>query len=111
VRLALFVGAGLLIARLSDTLRRAETDRSQLASIVESSDDAIIGQDLNGVVTSWNGGAQQLFGYPASEAIGRSITLIIPAERRSEEDEVLRRIRAGLRVEPFETVRRREGRQ
>jgi PAS domain S-box-containing protein len=108
VRLALFVGSGLLIARLSETLRRAETDRSQLASIVESSDDAIIGKDLNGVITSWNGGAEQLFGYPASEAIGRSITLIIPAERRSEEDEVLRRIRAGLRVEPFETVRRRK---
>ena len=60
------------------------------------------------MITSWNGGAEQLFGYPASEAVGRSITLIIPPERRSEEDEVIRQIRAGRRVEPFDTVRRRK---
>ncbi len=60
------------------------------------------------MITSWNGGAEQLFGYPASEAIGRSITLIIPPERRSEEDEVIRQIRSGRRVEHFDTVRRRK---
>ena len=108
VRLAIFGAAGVVIARLSDTLRHAESDRSQLASIVESSDDAIVGKDLTGVITSWNGGAEQLFGYPASEAIGRSISLIIPPERRSEEDDVIRQIRSGRRVEHFDTVRRRK---
>jgi PAS domain S-box-containing protein len=108
VRLAVFGAAGVVIARLSDTLRHAESDRSQLASIVESSDDAIVGKDLTGVITSWNGGAEQLFGYQASEAIGRSITLIIPAERRAEEEEVIRQIRSGRRVEHFDTVRRRK---
>jgi PAS domain S-box-containing protein len=106
--LAIFGIIGALIAMLSETVRRAEKDRWQLASIVESSDDAIVGKDLNGVITSWNGGAEQLFGYTASEAVGRSITFIIPPECRSEEDEVLSQIRAGRRVEPFETVRRRK---
>jgi PAS domain S-box-containing protein len=106
--LVLFGAVGTLIASLSDTVRRAEKDRWRLASIVESSDDAIVGKDLTGVITSWNGGAEQLFGYPSSEAIGRSITLIIPPERRSEEDEVIRQIRAGRRVEHFDTVRRRK---
>jgi PAS domain S-box-containing protein len=108
VSLVLFGAVGTLIAALSDTVRRAEADQGQLAAIVESSDDAIVGKDLNGVITSWNAGAERLFGYPAAEAIGRSITLILPPERRSEEDEVLRQIRAGQRVEPFETSRRRK---
>ena len=106
--LALFGAIGALIAGLSDTVRAAEADQWQLAALVESSDDAIVGKDLNGVITSWNRGAERLFGYPAAEAIGRSIMLIIPPERRSEEDGVLRQIRAGKRVEPFETSRRRK---
>ena len=104
----LFAAIGVLIARLSDTVRAAEADQWQLAAIVASSDDAIVGKNLNGNVQSWNRGAERLFGYSAAEAIGRPITLIIPAERLAEEHEVLRKIRAGERIEPFETVRRRK---
>ncbi len=80
----------------------------QLAAIVESSDDAIIGKNLESIVTSWNRGAERLFGYTAAEAIGRPIMIIIPSERVEEEAFVMARIRAGVRVEPFETVRRRK---
>src|ERR1041385_2593799 len=80
----------------------------RLAAIVESSDDAIVSKDLNGIITSWNKGAEDLFGFTADEAIGRSITMVIPADRLSEEDMVLGRIRRGERVEHFETIRRRK---
>ncbi len=80
----------------------------RLAAIVESSDDAIVSKDLNGIITTWNRAAERIFGYSPAEAIGHSITLIIPEERRSEEDEVLRKIRSNERVEHFETVRRRK---
>ena len=76
-----------------------------LAAIVSSSDDAIVSKTLEGIITSWNAGAERLFGYTPAEAIGQSMTLIIPAERRTEEVEILRRIRNGERVEHFETVR------
>jgi len=79
-----------------------------LAAIVEFSDDAIVGKDLNGIVTSWNLAAERMFGYTAAEAVGRSITLIVPAERLSEEEHVLREIRAGRAVDHFETIRRRK---
>jgi PAS domain S-box-containing protein len=79
-----------------------------LAAIVESSDDAIVSKDLDGIITSWNRGARELFGYTAEEAIGRSITILIPPDRLSEEDMVLGRIRRGERVEHFDTVRRRK---
>ncbi len=83
----------------------------RLAAIVESSDDAIISKDLNGIIASWNHGAEALFGYPADEAVGRSITMLIPADRAGEEDNVLSRIRRGERVEHFETIRvRKDGR-
>jgi len=82
----------------------------RLAAIVESSDDAIVSKDVNGIITSWNAAAERMFGWPAAEVIGRSIRLIIPPERQSEEDVVLSRIRRGERVEHFETVRcRRDG--
>src|SRR5262245_14897984 len=79
-----------------------------LAAIVESSDDAIIGKDVNGVITSWNRGAERIFGYTADEVIGKSITIIIPKDRLSEEDYVLSRIRAGQQVDHFETLRQRK---
>jgi len=78
----------------------------RLAAIVEWSDDAIVSKDLNGIVTSWNRGAERLFGYTAAEMIGRSITTIIPQDRLGEETMVLDRIRRGESVEHFDTIRR-----
>src|SRR6266404_98428 len=78
---------------------------AHLASIVESSDDAIISKSLEGTILSWNGGAERLFGYSAEEAIGQSVKLIIPPERASEEDTILARLRVGERIGHFETVR------
>jgi PAS domain S-box-containing protein len=83
----------------------------RLAAIVESSDDAIVSKDLNGIVLSWNQAAERMFGYTAEDMIGTSIRRIIPADRQSEEDTVLESIRAGRRVDHFETIRRtRDGR-
>jgi PAS domain S-box-containing protein len=81
---------------------------ARLAAIVESSDDAIISKDLNGIITSWNPSAERMFGYTAGEAIGKSIRIVIPEDRQSEEDEVLRSIVRGESVDHFETVRRRK---
>jgi PAS domain S-box-containing protein len=77
-----------------------------LAAIVDSSDDAIVSKTLDGVITSWNPGAEKLFGYTAAEAVGQHICLIIPEDRRAEEDEVLARLRQGERIDHFETMRR-----
>jgi PAS domain S-box-containing protein len=79
-----------------------------LASIVDSSDDAIISKTLEGVVTSWNAGAERLFGYAAKEAIGQSITLIIPRDRQGEETRILARLRQGERIDHFDTIRLRK---
>jgi PAS domain S-box-containing protein len=106
--LLLFIGVGLLISLLNESLRRTPVVESRLAAIVESSDDAIVGMDPNGIVTSWNRAAERLFGYTAAEAIGRSITVIVPTDRLPEEDRVLTMIRRGQRIEPFETQRRRK---
>lgn len=81
---------------------------ARLSAIVQFSDDAIVSKDLNGIIKTWNLGAQRIFGYDADEVIGRSITILIPTERLSEETEVLRRICAGEVVDHFETVRRRK---
>ncbi|MGH6926436.1 MAG: PAS domain S-box protein [Propylenella sp.] len=90
--------------------KRAEIDKQLLAAIVESSDDAIASKDLNGVITSWNAGAERLFGYSAAEAIGQPVMMLIPPDRRDEEARILERIRRGERVERYETVReRRDG--
>jgi PAS domain S-box-containing protein len=89
-------------------LKRAEEAAARLAAIVESSDDAIIGKDLRGMVTSWNDGATKLFGYPASEMIGQPITRLIPPERQMEETEIIGQIRRGENVRHFETVRMRK---
>ena len=81
---------------------------SRLAAIVASSDDAIVSKDLDGTILTWNRGAERIFGYSAEEAVGKSIRIIIPPDRQSEEDDVLGRIRQGLVVDHFETVRQRK---
>jgi PAS domain S-box-containing protein len=79
-----------------------------LAAIVESSDDAIISKDLNGIIMSWNAGAQRMFGYAADEIIGKSVTTLMPADRQKEEPNILARLRRGERTEHYETIRRRK---
>ncbi|MFT3914149.1 MAG: PAS domain S-box protein [Anaeromyxobacteraceae bacterium] len=88
--------------------RRAEREAARLAAIVESSQDAIVSKDLDGLVLTWNGGAEQVFGWRADEIIGRSITLLIPPDRLDEERQILESVRRGERVEHYETVRRRK---
>ena len=90
-------------ARAEQAAREAATRR--LAAIVDNSDDAIVSKDLNGVIMSWNPGAERIFGYRAEETIGQPITIIIPPERRDEEEAVLRRLRRGEHTDHFETVR------
>jgi PAS domain S-box-containing protein len=89
-------------------LKQAEQDSRRLAAIVESSDDAIVSKDLNGVLASWNQAAERLFGYKADEVIGKPVTLLIPPERHDEEPGILERIRRGEGIEHYETVRRRK---
>ena len=81
---------------------------AELAAIVASSEDAIIGKTLEGIITSWNPGAQRLYGYTANEAVGQSMSLIIPPDRPDELPAILARVRQGERVEPYETVRVRK---
>jgi PAS domain S-box-containing protein len=85
--------------------RQAGIISQRLAAIVDSSDDAIVGKDLNSIVTSWNAGAERIFGYSASEMIGTSIMRLIPPDHQDEEYHILSRIRRGERVDPIETVR------
>src|SRR5579862_618287 len=88
--------------------KRAEETRSRLAAIVESSDDAIVSKNLDGIITSWNKAAERMFGYSQNEAIGQPIFLIIPPDRKDEEINILARIGRGERIEHFETVRQRK---
>jgi PAS domain S-box-containing protein len=88
--------------------RRAERDSRRLAAIVESSDDAIIAKDLNGIITSWNKGAERLYGYKAEEVVGQPVTILMPADRRDEEPTILERLRRGERIDHYETVRQRK---
>lgn len=92
----------------SVTPKQDELATARLAAIVESSDDAIVGKDLKGVVTSWNHSAERLFGYTAKEMIGKSITTLYPQDRLEEEARILKSIQRGERIEHFETVRRRK---
>jgi PAS domain S-box-containing protein len=104
------IGASKVGRDLSER-HRAEELRNWLAAIVDCSDDAILSKTLDGTITSWNRGAERIFGYTAAEAVGQHITLIIPEEGRAEENEVLARLRRGQRVDHFETVRcARDGR-
>ena len=90
-------------------VRRHDRDaRAYLAAIVESSEDAIIAKDLNGIIQSCNAAAERIFGYSADELLGQPVLKLIPPDRHQEEDEILSRIRRGERVEHFETVRVRK---
>jgi PAS domain S-box-containing protein len=91
-----------------DERRRLQAAAQHFIALVECSDDAIVSKDLNGVVLSWNPAAERLFGYTASEMIGRQIRIIIPAERQAEEDAVLAAVRRGDTVDHFQTVRQRK---
>jgi PAS domain S-box-containing protein len=88
--------------------KKADHAARLLASIVETSADAIISMDLNGIITSWNHGAERVFGYTAEEMIGAPVIVVIPPERRDEEPGIMERIRRGERVDPYETIRRRK---
>jgi PAS domain S-box-containing protein len=95
--------------------RRLTATRDDLAehhyrAIIESSDDAILSKDLNGVILSWNNSAERLFGFTAKEAVGKAITIVIPPDRRDEEPVILEKIKRGERIEHFETVRQRKDR-
>ena len=106
------VSGCVLIFRDVTAQRLVERDKASrlhtarlLAAIVESSNDAIIGKSLDGIIQSWNAAAERLFGFPADEAVGRNISIVIPPERIGEEDRIIARLRAGQRIEQFETER------
>ncbi|WP_119271504.1 PAS domain S-box protein [Taklimakanibacter deserti] len=99
-----------LARQLSFAIERETADLagSRLAALIDSSEDAIVSKNLDGIIQSWNPGAERLFGYSAPEAIDKPITIVIPDDRLDEETSILARIRKGERVEPYETVRRRK---
>lgn len=99
------VSGVILVFRDVSGSRAVENMRAKLSAIVESSDDAIVGKDLEGRIVSWNRGAERVFGYSQQEAVGRSITMLIPPDRLKEEELILSRLRRGERVEHFETIR------
>src|SRR5262245_23210179 len=104
---ALKAAVNLLLVEV-DQRRKAHLAIGQLGSLVEYSEDAIITKDLNGIITSWNSGAERIFGYTADEMIGKPVSLLIPADRPDEEPSILQRLRRGERIEHYETVRRRK---
>jgi PAS domain S-box-containing protein len=88
--------------------KRAERGQAQLSAIVESSDDAILSKSLDGIIQTWNKGAERIFGYGAEDVVGQSVLMLIPADRHHEEADIIARVRAGEPVEHFETVRQRK---
>jgi diguanylate cyclase (GGDEF)-like protein/PAS domain S-box-containing protein len=102
------VGFLSIAARDITDRRRAEEESSHFRSVIESSQDAIIGKDLDGVVTSWNAGAERLYGYTADEAIGKSLSMLIPPGHDDELSDILRRVVAGEQIENYESVRARK---
>ncbi|SDG58894.1 PAS domain S-box protein [Mucilaginibacter gossypii] len=98
------IGASHIMRDVTDE-RETEEKRGMLAAIVENSDDAIISKTLNGIITTWNGGAEKIFGYQERETIGKHISILIPRDRLSEEDIIIKNIRNGNKVDHFQTVR------
>src|ERR1700744_5299508 len=90
----------------SDNGQDAAEKQAVLAAIIDSSEDAIISKTLDGIITSWNNAARRMFGYDETEVIGRNISLLIPEDRLEEEEMIIDRIRKGLHVKHFQTVRR-----
>jgi PAS domain S-box-containing protein len=108
-------GAGPAVSKVSTdqltNLQSPELAPYWLSALIESADDAIISKTLNGIITSWNAGAERVFGYTADEVIGKSVTILIPKDHEDEEPTILARLRAGQRIEHYETVRmRKDGR-
>lgn len=98
----------LAVTRDVTEQRELQEARRFLAAVVESSDDAIVTKDLNGIITSWNQGAERLFGYRAEEVVGKSVTILIPEDRPDEEPAILAKLRRGERIQHYETIRRRK---
>jgi diguanylate cyclase (GGDEF)-like protein/PAS domain S-box-containing protein len=104
------VQSALAVVRDVTERRRAEIDRARLAAVVAGSDDAILAKDLTGVITDWNAAAERMYGYSSEQAIGRSVAMLVPPDRRDEEMVLLQRVLGGERVAHFETERvRRDG--
>ncbi len=101
------IGASKIARDISER-RRGDEARARLAAIVDSADDAIVSKTLDGLITSWNPAAERIFGWTAAEAVGRSITIVIPPDRLAEEEEILARISQGEKIEHFETTRMRK---
>jgi PAS domain S-box-containing protein len=101
------IGVVMVFRDISER-RRSEVDTRRLAAIVESSNDAIIAKDLNGIITTWNEAAEHLFGYSAGEVIGKPVSILIPADHADDEPGILNRVRSGERVANYETVRLRK---
>jgi PAS domain S-box-containing protein len=106
--LSFFVLAGLL-GLYADRLRRAEADTRRLAGILEQTDDAVVVASVDGTITDWNRGAERVFGYPATEAVGRSLDMLVSEDHTDEQHDVLRRIAAGEALDQYEAVRVRKG--
>src|SRR5688572_16415201 len=87
------------------SLSDLEQRKAMLAAIIDSSEDAIISKDLNSKITTWNKAAERIFGYTESEAVGRSVHILIPEDRRSEEEMIISKLRRGERIEHYETIR------
>src|SRR4051812_2264719 len=103
-----FIGSLVRRTRMNISGDKSIPDASLLAAIVESSADAIITKDLNGIITSWNKAAERLFGYTAEEAVGKPVMMLLPDDRVDEEPEILARVRRGERVDHYETTRQRK---